>query len=116
MSYGSASLLGVVAKGAAVEVVVDHAAGLHEGVGGGGANEFPAALLEFFGEARGGRGDGKSREARFGEFFRPLVCWGDELPEEFVEAADFFNEFASALCVVDGCFNFAAMADNAGVG
>lgn len=46
-------LAGVFSFGAgvtALEMVVDDAHGLHEGVAGGGADEFPAAFLEGFGK------------------------------------------------------------------
>ena len=97
-------------------MVVDHAAGLHEGVGGGGADEFPASLLELFGETGGGGGNGEGGEGRFGEFLRSLGCGRNKLPKELVEAASFFNQFAGALGVVDGGFDLAPVTDDAGIG
>ena len=97
-------------------MVVDHAAGLHEGIGGGGADKLPAAFFELFGEAGRSGGDGEGGESCPGEFFGALVRGGNELPEELVEAACFLNKLAGTLGVVDGGFDFAAVAHDASVG
>ena len=52
--------LGALADGAAVDVVVHEAHGLHEGVGGRRADEGPAALLEVLAEARSTRASSAS--------------------------------------------------------
>ena len=98
---------------AASEVVVDEAHGLHEGVGGGGADEGPAASFEVLteGDGLGGGGEGSCLGPSDGGF----AAGGLESEEVGVEGFELGEEVEGAVGVVDGGKDFAAMANDAGI-
>lgn len=93
-------------------MVVDHAGGLHEGVADGGSDEVEAAGLEGFAQAVGPVGCGRE--------ILENGSGGDadgvgELPEEFIEGAEFFDDRQGGAGVLDGGIDLGAIADDAGV-
>ncbi len=98
---------------AAFEVIVDEAHGLHEGVDGGGSDEAPAAFLEVFGKSFGFFGGGLFQEPLPGD--GGWAVGGLVAPDVVGEGAAFGGEIGGALGVVDGGFDFAAVADDGGV-
>ena len=98
---------------AALEVVVDNARGLHEGVAGGGADKTPALLAQCLAECcRFGR-CGHRRERAVVDGCRPILWLRLERPEEGRQAAVRIDGAEGGAGVVDGGFDLAAMAHDA---
>ena len=94
-------------------MIIHHAGGLHVGVADGGTGEGEAARFEGLTH---GVGFGGARGYLFhrAEVIVPRTVTR-ELPDVFVEAAEFFLDFQECLSVFDRTVNLQAIADDAGV-
>ena len=101
---------------AALEVIVDDAHGLHEGVSGGGADEFPAAFFEIFGESNGFGGGGVFQGIVEGVAGGAVGGVRAKFCEVGMEGAKFCAEFEGAGGVMDNGFDFSTVAHDSGIG
>lgn len=98
---------------AALEVIIDEAHGLHEGVASGWADEGPAAFFEILAESDGFWGGREGLSFLPSEGCSPQ--WRLKLDKVGVEGFELGEEVESAMGVVDGGEDLAAMADDARV-
>ena len=98
---------------AAFEVIFNQAHSLHEGIARGGADKRPAAYFEILAKSDG---FGGGREGLcLGPGDRRLPWPGLKLHKIGIEIAKLAEKIESAVGVVDGGEDLAAMADDAGV-
>src|SRR5690606_8792976 len=109
-------LLHFGAADATLDVVVDQAHRLHEGVDRGGADERPAPLLQVLRQPSGGLGRRVRAQRSVVHHRRSLLRVGLVRPEEGGKAAILVREFDGAARIVYGRADLAGMADDAGVG
>lgn len=91
--------------GAVVEVVVDEAGGLEEGVADGGAEEFESTATHVFTDGIGyGRGDGDRLFIRY--VIDYALSAGKETDNIVMEGTVFFNNVTKQLRIHYGAMNF----------
>ena len=109
--YGARPLRRRVRR-AAREVVVHEAHGLHERVRRGRADEGPTPLAQILRERDGGRAGRIRRQMSARESLRALSLGRLERPDVGGERSELAHQLASALRIVDGRLDLAAVSDD----
>src|SRR5450830_122640 len=112
---GGAPAQGQRARMAALQVVVDQAHGLHEGVHGGGADKTPAAFLQVFGQGHRFGRSGQALQAQRGDAVGAAAGGGLEAPEVGRQAAELVAQRLGTAGIVEGGGDLAAVPHDARV-
>jgi len=110
-----AHVLHRLAADTSLQVIVDQAHRLHEGVGRGRAHKAPSPFFEIFAQGFGGRRLGNPDHGVIAEVDGTLGSFRLERPEITGQGAFFFHQFQSAAGIIDGTLDLLAVADDAGI-